>query len=64
MGFLNRVKMKARKQDAHLNWMGGPSYRLENPLDTLRLAASSSFFGEPMYYQVDRDDTRKRRASA
>src|SRR5579871_2329904 len=56
--------MKARKQDAHLNWMGGPSYRLENPLDTLRLAASSSFFGEPMYYQVDRDDTRKRRASA
>jgi hypothetical protein len=63
MGMINRVKTQARVPDAHLNWMGGPSYFLKNPLDTLRLAASSSFFGEPMYYQEDKTDTRPRRRS-
>lgn len=38
------------KKDAHLNWMGGPSYDIGNPIFNLRLAASSCFFGEPQYY--------------
>jgi hypothetical protein len=63
MTTINRVKPKAHASEAHLNWMGGPSYSLRNPLDTLRLAASSSFFGEPMYYQEDKADKRPRRRS-
>lgn len=31
------------------NFMGGNSYTL-NPLDTLRIVAASSIFGEPQYY--------------
>lgn len=63
MSFINRVKPERRTADAHLNWMGGPSYFLKNPLATLRMAASSCFFGEPMYYQEDRADRRARRQS-
>jgi hypothetical protein len=32
------------------NFMGGTSYAL-NPLDTLRIVAASSIFGEPQYYR-------------
>jgi hypothetical protein len=32
------------------NFMGGTSYTL-NPLDTLRIVAASSIFGEPQYYR-------------
>jgi len=39
--------------ESHLNWMGGASYRIDDPLVRLRLAASSCFFGEPMYYHRD-----------
>jgi hypothetical protein len=42
--------------DAHLNWMGGPSYDLRSPLLRLRVAAASCFFGEPMYYHADKAD--------
>ncbi len=63
MSILNKIKPKARLADAHLNWMGGPAFFLKNPLDTLRLAASSSFFGEPMYYHDDKADKRTRRKS-
>lgn len=38
---------------AHLNWMGGVSWDLSSPLLRLRVAASSCFFGEPMYYHPD-----------
>lgn len=38
---------------AHANWMAGPSWDISNPLIRLRVAASSCFFGEPMYYQRD-----------
>ena len=48
---------------AHLNWMGGPSFFLSDPIRTLRLAASSSFFGEPMYYHTDTADTRPKRGA-
>ena len=63
MSFINTTRPKTKTSDAHLNWMGGPSFFLESPIDTLRLAASSSFFGEPMYYQTDKADTRPRRQS-
>lgn len=41
------------KLESHLNWMGGDSYKV-NPLLTLKMAASSCFFGEPMYYHGDK----------
>ncbi len=63
MGFLNRRK-GGRGGDAHLNYMGGPSYAVADPLARLRLAASSCFFGEPMYYARDRSDGRKVKAAA
>src|SRR5579871_4366028 len=63
MSFINPVKPKTSDVDTHLNWMGGPSFFLKNPLLTLRLAAASSFFGEPMYYPEDKADKRPRRQS-
>ena len=42
----------------HLNFMGGTSYDIQSPLLRLRLAASTCFFGEPMYYHRDEKDTR------
>lgn len=59
MGTVNTKRTTARKTEkhlenrdktAHLNWMGGYSYDVKNPIHRLRLAASSCFFGEPMYY--------------
>lgn len=35
----------------HLNNMNGVSYDINNPVLKLRVIASSSFFGEPSYYQ-------------
>lgn len=58
MGFLNRKKTKIDRSKAHLNYMAGLSYDITNPLLRLRLAASSCFFGEPMYYQRDVKDAR------
>lgn len=50
-----------KEKNAHLNWMGGPSYTIGNPVFNLRLAASSCFFGEPQYYHRDEDDKRPNR---
>jgi hypothetical protein len=47
----------------HLNWMGGPSHAITDPLLRLRMAAASSFFGEPMYYHRDEADERPRRST-
>ena len=41
--------------------MGGPLFTLADPVAALRLAASSAFFGEPMYYHTDAADSRKRK---
>lgn len=49
---------------AHLNGMGGPSYFLSDPVRALRLAASSSFFGEPQYYNRDADVVTSARRTA
>jgi plasmid maintenance system antidote protein VapI len=61
MGYLNRKKIDKTRAQAHLNYMGGPSYDIKSPLLRLRLAASSCFFGEPMYYQRDVKDSRPMR---
>ncbi|HRE49014.1 MAG TPA: TROVE domain-containing protein [Aggregatilineales bacterium] len=61
MGFLNRKKKRAERANTHLNWMGGPSYDINDSLKRLRYAASSCFFGEPMYYQRDSQDKRPAR---
>lgn len=47
-----------RNETAHANWMGGASWDISNPLTRLRIAASSCFFGEPMYYHRDSEDKR------
>lgn len=51
----------ASDRGSHLNWMGGTSWSLTDPLLRLRMAAASCFFGEPMYYQRDGEDARPRR---
>jgi hypothetical protein len=56
MGYIN-VK-KSEKVESHLNWMGGKSFDLKNPVAKLRMAASSCFFGEPQYYHKDSNDNR------
>lgn len=60
MGFLNRKKPNSTDKP-HLNFMGGPSYDLKDPIQTLRVMAASCFFGEPMYYSRDVTDTRPQR---
>ena len=72
MGIINtraqsKRDLKHEKEQAelgHRNWMGGVSYDINDPFLRLRLAASSSFFGEPMYYHRDDADKRPRRMTA
>lgn len=50
---------------SHLNYMGGPSWFLSNPVATLKMAAASCFFGEPTYYQTsDKAASKKSDRSA
>lgn len=58
---MGRIPNKAEgfRDSAHQNFMGGLSYDIKNPLHKLRVAASSCFFGEPMYYHRDKDDDRQ-----
>lgn len=44
-------KFKEAVKIAHLNHHGGLAWNINDPLVQLRIAASASFFGEPMYYQ-------------
>lgn len=48
-----RDKREAR--EAHLNWMGGQSFDVNDPIARLRMAAASCFFGEPQYYHAEKD---------
>lgn len=48
---LNRVQDKQAAATSHSNFMAGTSYDVTNPLARLRMAAASSFFGEPVYYE-------------
>lgn len=63
MSTINKVRSKAHRADgSHLNWMGGRSWSITNPLTQLRVAASSCFFGEPMYYHDESGAKAKRAA--
>lgn len=57
---VNRKLEEARKE-AHKNWMGGNSWNISDPIYALRLAASSCFFGEPMYYHRDKGPEKRTR---
>jgi len=48
------VDIRVNEKTAVTNFMGGTSYTL-NPLDTLRIVAASSIFGEPSYYRGSHD---------
>lgn len=45
-------KQTDKKNGAVINFMGGKSFKL-NPLETLKMIAASSIFGEPSYYRTD-----------
>ncbi|MEM7159011.1 MAG: TROVE domain-containing protein [Myxococcota bacterium] len=62
MALFHRSKRrKNRSAKTHLNWMGGTSYAITDPVMRLRMAAASCFFGEPMYYHRDGADRRRGR---
>lgn len=48
---------KLRPDEVVKNFMGGESYKL-NPIDTLRMIAASSIFGEPSYYRANVSDAK------
>lgn len=47
----------------HLNHMDGVSYDIKNPVNQLRIVASSCFFGEPKYYHEDKTENTKVRSA-
>lgn len=69
-GFLDKARSKQSNQleapaEGHLNYMAGVSYDVSSPITRLRLAASTCFFGEPMYYQPsEKDDKREKKAES
>jgi hypothetical protein len=65
MGTINTKRERPRyTEKAHRNWMNGESYKIGNPLTNLMLAASSCFFGEPMYYHRDAGQRRSNNKEA
>lgn len=73
---INKKRTTSRKvekmhEEAHVNFMGAPSYDIKNPLLRLQCVAASCFFGEPSYYKeagtrgtkASRTNLRTRRAS-
>ena len=46
---------KLKPDEVVTNFMGGQSYKI-NPLDTLKMVAASSIFGEPSYYRSNISD--------
>ena len=59
----NSRRTKKSDKGKHLNYMGGNSWDIDNPILRLRVAASSSFFGEPAYY-VDGDSKPRGKTDA
>lgn len=49
----DRLPSSGEVGPGHFNWMGGISYSMSSALARLRMAAASSFFGEPQYYHSD-----------
>jgi hypothetical protein len=60
----NGSMQSAPEAPGHLNFMGGVSYDVSSPILRLRLAASTCFFGEPMYYHRDEKDARPVRVAS
>jgi len=50
---------RLRRDETVINFMGGESYKL-NPLDTLKMIAASSIFGEASYYRSNVKDGKFR----
>lgn len=50
---------KLRRDETVVNFMGGDSYQI-NPLDTLKMIAASSIFGEASYYRSNVHDGKFR----
>ena len=54
MSRLNSRKVSQHEREvkeSHRNFMGGVSFDINDPFVRLRIVASSSFFGEPKYYE-------------
>lgn len=49
---------QAFEKDREINFMDGISYRV-NPIDSLKLVAGSSIFGEPSYYRDSHDAAKQ-----
>lgn len=47
--------------EAHSNNMKGPAFDVQNPVNRLRIAAASCFFGEPSYYNGGKTKSDQRR---
>ncbi len=60
MSYINKKSAGVRGQ-SHKNFMAGNSWFISDPVLRLRIAASSCFFGEPMYYHRDANDKRSLR---
>lgn len=59
MGYLNQTATGPRPKHDHLNFMGGPAYNVNDPFLKLQIAAASCFFGEPMYYHREGEESSR-----
>lgn len=57
MSNINLKKLRLDRE-SHLNYMAGKSWDITDPILKLQVAASSCFFGEPMYYQDSKDRSK------
>jgi len=62
MSHFHSKKTRKADKEAHVNWMGGKSFDIGNPILNLRIAASSCFFGEPQYYHQDKNSSKVKEA--
>ena len=63
MSMINTKKRTYKSKKAHSNFMGGPSYDINDPFLRLRIAAASCFFGEPDYYHSSKGVKSKTRTN-
>lgn len=57
MKLSSNQKQTTNNTETVTNFMGGTNYKL-NPLDTLKMIAASSIFGEPSYYRTNVADCK------
>ena len=56
--FFHNKAVSRTDSESHVNFMGGKSFDISNPIVKLRIMASSSFFGEPMYYNDAKENSK------